>query len=88
MACDYDPAKAVANMAKHRVSFADAEGVFFDPFAITVPDPDSTNEGRFVTLGLGSNGELFVVVWTERGDTIRLISARRPTRKERFDYEK
>ena len=88
MRFQYDSAKAAANRKKHRVSFADAEGVFQDPLAVTVEDPDAEGEQRFVTVGLGSAGELLVVVYTEEQDEeIRLISARRATRKERKHYE-
>jgi uncharacterized protein len=83
----YDPAKAAANLRKHGVSFADAEGVLEDPLALTVPDPDAAGEPRFVTIGMGSAGELLVIVYTERGDAVRIVSARRPTRKERESYE-
>ncbi len=87
MRFQHDPAKAAANLKKHGVSFADAEGVLVDPLAITVEDPDAEGEPRFVTVGLGNAGELLVVVWTERDDECRPISARRPTRKERKEYE-
>jgi len=87
MRLDYDPAKAAANLKKHGVSFADAEGVLHDPLAITVEDRGSAGEQRFVTVGLGNAGELLVVVYTERSGGYRLISARRPTRKERRLYE-
>jgi uncharacterized protein len=88
MRFQYDPAKAAANRKKHRVSFADAEGVFQDPLAVTVEDPDAEGERRFVSVGLGSAGELLVVVYTEEQDEeIRLLSARRATRKERKHYE-
>jgi uncharacterized DUF497 family protein len=83
----YDPAKATENLKNHKVSFADAEGVLKDPLAITVEDPDAEGEKRFVTVGLGSAGELLVVVWTERDEDCRLISARRATRKERKQHE-
>ena len=82
-----DPAKAASNLRKHGVSFADAEGVFQDPLAVTVEDPDAEGEQRFISIGLGSAGELLVVVWTERDDQCRVISARRATRKERKQYE-
>ena len=82
-----DPAKAAANLRKHGVSFADAEGVLDDPLAVTVEDPDAEDEPRFVTAGLGNAGELLVAVWTERNGECRLISVRRPTRKERKHYE-
>ncbi len=83
----HDPSKAAANLKKHGVSFSDAEGVLEDPLAVTVEDPDAAGEQRFITIGLGSAGELLVVVWTERNDECRVISARRPTRKERKHYE-
>ena len=81
-----DPAKAAPNLRKHKVSFADAEGVFQDPFAVTVEDPDAGGERRFAILGLGSAGELPVVVYMEREDECRLIPARRAPRRERKQY--
>jgi uncharacterized DUF497 family protein len=83
----YDPAKAAINLKKHKVALADGEGVFGDPLALTVEDPDAEGERRFVAIGLGSAGELLVVVYTEEDDECRIISARRPTRKERKQYE-
>ena len=74
-----DPEKAAANLRKHGVSFGDAEGVFEDPFAITIEDPDAEGERRFVTIGLGNAGELLVVIWIERDEDCRVISARCPT---------
>ena len=87
MRFEYDPDKAAANLRKHRVSFADAEGVLSDPLAMTIEDPDALGERRFVAIGLGSAGEILVVVYSERKDGYRLISARRATRKERKRYE-
>jgi uncharacterized protein len=84
---EYDPNKAAENLRKHRVSFADAEGVFGDPLAITLEDPDAEGESRFVAVGLGSAGELLAVAYSVREDKLRLISARRATRKERKRYE-
>ena len=66
MRLQYDPGKAAANLKKHGVSFADAEGVLEDPLALTMPDPDTEGEECFVTIGLGSAGELLVVVYAER----------------------
>ena len=83
----YDPVKAAANLKKHGVCFADAEGVLGDPLAITVEDPDAEGEQRFIAVGLGSAGELLVAIYTERDDEYRLISARPATRKERKHYE-
>ena len=73
-------------MKKHGVSFADAEGVFYDALAVHRPDPDAEDEERFVAVGLGSAGQVLVVVYTLRGDDIRLISVRRATRREVKDY--
>lgn len=87
MTFEYDPQKAKTNRQKHGVSFADAELVFFDPLAIHDVDPDSTDEERFIAVGIGNSGSLLVVVYTMRDDTIRLISARRATRQETKDYE-
>ena len=83
----YDPAKAAGNARKHGVSFADAEGVFKDPLALTIEDPDAQGERRYAAIGLGNLSELLVVVYAERGEEYRLISARRATRKERKAYE-
>ncbi len=87
MRFQHDPVKAAANLKKHKVSFADAEGVLTDPLAVTINDPDVEGERRFITVGLGATGELLVAVWAERDDECRLISARRATRKERKLYE-
>lgn len=87
MRFQFDPAKAAGNLKKHGVSFADAEGVFYDPLAIHQLDPDSDDEERFVAIGVGSAGTILVVVYTLRGEEIRLISARRATRYEVKSYE-
>jgi len=87
MSFDYDPAKAAANLKKHGVSFADAEGVLSDPLAVTIEDVTAVGEARYVTVGLGSAGEILVVVYTEREGRFRPISARRATPRERRNYE-
>lgn len=87
MPFDHDPVKAAANIKKHGVSFADAEGVLFDPLALTIEDIAAVGEPRFVTMGMGSAGALLVVAYTYRNGEPRLISARRPSRKEREFYE-
>jgi uncharacterized protein len=84
---EFDPAKAAINLKKHGVSFADSEGVFLDPLAIHQEDPYAEGEARFVAVGAGSTGQILVVVYALRGDDIRLISARRATRREVRDYE-
>jgi uncharacterized DUF497 family protein len=83
----FDPAKAAGNLRKHGVSFADAEAVFMDPLALHRIDPDAEGEERFVAVGAGSAGPLLVVVYTLRGEAIRLISARRATPVEIRAYE-
>jgi uncharacterized DUF497 family protein len=84
----WDPAKASANVKKHGIEFADAVGVFVDPSAATIEDSDSEGEQRFLSLGLDFLGRLIVVAYTYRGDNIRVISARKATRKETSVYEK
>ncbi|MGB4781826.1 BrnT family toxin [Candidatus Methylomirabilis sp.] len=83
----WDPAKAEANVRKHGIRFADAEGVLFDPNTLTEEDEHLEDEQRFVSIGLDPVGRLLVVVYTFRGEDIRLISARRATRQERRAYE-
>lgn len=87
MRFQFDPAKATGNLKKHGVSFADAEGVFYDPLAIHQLDSDSDDEERFVAVGMGSAGAVLVVIYTLRGGEIRLISARHATRHEVKSYE-
>jgi len=87
MEFQFDPAKAAGNVRKHGVSFADAEAVFMDPLALHRIDPDAEGEERFVAIGAGSAGHLLVVVYTLRGEAIRLISARRATPVEIRAYE-
>jgi uncharacterized DUF497 family protein len=84
---EWDRAKAAGNLRKHRVSFQEASTVLQDPLSTTFPDRASEGEQRFVTIGVSALGRLLVIAHTERGDTIRLISARRATRRERGFYE-
>ena len=88
MRVTWDPEKAKLNRRKHGIRFSDAEGVLFDPYALTEEDQAADGEQRYVTIGLDSLSRVLVVVYTYRGDDIRLISARRATRKERRSYEK
>ncbi len=86
---EWDANKAASNLAKHGVSFEEAATVFGDPRSITIPDPEhSRTEARFIILGRSHRERLLVVIHTERGDNIRVISARRAGRGERKDYEK
>jgi hypothetical protein len=88
MRVEWDARKARENLRKHGVSFEEASSVFFDSLSATGDDPDhSADERRFVTFGVSSLGRLLVVAHAERGDAIRLISARRTTRAERNLYE-
>ena len=73
---------------KHGVHFADAVAVLEDDFALTIRDPFSDDEERWITLGMDAFGRVLVVVYTWRGETVRLISARPATPKERKQYEK
>ena len=85
---EWDEDKAAKNVKKHDVSFEEASTVFGDPLALTIPDPlHSELEDRFITLGESHLRRLVVVVSTERGDRIRIISARLATRRERKNYE-
>lgn len=88
MKFEWDPAKAAANLRKHGVSFEAAARAFEDELSATFPDPDhSRGETRLITYGLGIDGKLLVISHTERGGTIRIISARVATSKERKRYE-
>jgi len=85
---EWDPQKAAANLAKHKVSFEEAATVFGDPLSLTIPDPaHSQVEDRSIVLGQSHHRKLLVVVHTARGDNIRIISARRASRRERKSYE-
>jgi uncharacterized protein len=84
---EFDPKKNEANIAKHGVSLSEADGVLLDPLALTVEDDSTDGEVRYVTVGLNSVGTLMVVVWAERDDDVRLISAREAEPKERRAYE-
>ena len=86
MTIEFDPAKAQSNFRKHKVSFAHAEQALRDPFAVTIEDPDSEGEQRFITLGQDALGRVLVVVHTPRGDLTRLIAARKASRSETEHY--
>ena len=83
---EFDPVKARANLLKHRVSFSHAEQALRDPMALTVEDPDSEGEQRFVTLGMDALGRVLVVIHTPREGATRLISARKASRGEWEQY--
>jgi uncharacterized DUF497 family protein len=86
---EWDNTKAQANLAKHGVSFEEAASVFGDPLALTFADPDhSIDEKRWLTFGVSKANRLLVVVHSERGRSLRIISARKATRHERGIYER
>jgi uncharacterized protein len=84
---EWDPAKAAANLAKHKVHFADASLSLEDPRALTMPDPDAVGEERFIALGADPTGRVLVTVFAYAGANIRIISARRASPGERKRYE-
>jgi uncharacterized DUF497 family protein len=88
MRFEWDGSKAASNLKKHRVSFDEAVTVFYDPLAATFDDPDhSRDDSRLVTVGYSARGRLLVVCHVERGGSVRLISARRATPRERKRHE-
>lgn len=85
---EWDPAKARVNLRKHGVPFREAASVFRDPLAITIYDPDhSQEEDRFIIFGFSGSGRLLMVAHTDCGERIRIISARELTHEEREAYE-
>jgi len=88
LAFEWDPQKATANQRKHGVTFDEAVTAFGDLFGIVVDDPrHSVVEDRMALLGYSQANRLLAVMFTERGDRVRLISARTATRRERKTYE-
>ena len=85
---EWDPEKAAQNIVKHGVSFAEAEGVFADALALELADPDHSEvEERWIIIGRSYRERLLVVVFTEREESVRIISARSATRGETRHYE-
>jgi len=87
---EWDPRKDAENKRKHGVSFEEARSVFADEYALLLDDPDhSAVEERFILLGLSARFRVLVVVhaYRESEDTIRIISARKATRRERQQYD-
>jgi uncharacterized DUF497 family protein len=83
-----DPENAHRNLIKHRVSFGEAESAFADEYAREIDDPEhSLDEERLILIGRSHRGRLLVVVFTERGESMRIISARKATKQERNAYE-
>ena len=85
---EWDLRKAEQNFKKHGVTFEEAATVFSDGLSLTIVDPiHSEKEERYVTIGKSLTGKLLVVVHTDRGENIRIISSRVATRHERQTYE-
>ena len=88
---EWNTAKAVTNIKKHGVSFDEAKSIFFDEFAVQFFDQEnSTNEDRFLMLGMSNETNLLLVCHCERddGNTIRVISARKATKNESKNYQR
>jgi uncharacterized DUF497 family protein len=84
---EWDSGKAAGNLKKHRVTFAEAAMVFLDPLATTYQDPDhSEGEQPYITIGESTRGRVIMVAHLDRGDRVRIISARMATRKEAHEY--
>ena len=88
MIFEWDAEKARRNLRRHSVSFQEAASVFLDPLAMTYPDPDHSNaEDREITIGYSANQRLLFVSHARRRNRIRIISARKATRRERKQHE-
>ena len=88
MEFEWDANKAAQNLRKHKVSFIEAATVFGDFLSTTAADPEhSAGERRYITVGLSNVGRLLMVAHAERGDRIRIISARTLTAREKRAYE-
>ena len=88
MEFEWDQIKAKTNLKKHGISFQEAATVFGDTLSLTFDDPDhSLNEQRFLTFGLSQTGKLLIVSYTERNESVRIISARLMTKREKNIYE-
>jgi len=84
----WDPKKATANLRKHGVSFEEASTAFRNPLSTVLPDPThSGEEERLLIIGHSATGRLLLVVFTERVERIRIISARETSARERREYE-
>ena len=85
---EWDPDKAAMNLRKHRVGFEEASTVVGAPLSITISDPEhGEGEFRYVLIGQSQHRRVLVVCHTERGDSIRIVSARRASRREKNEHE-
>jgi uncharacterized DUF497 family protein len=83
---EYDQQKAASNLKKHGVSFDEAVFALYDPLALSLEDPDAAGEPRWLLVGISNQRRTLTVVYTLRGDRIRIISARPSTRNESKQY--
>lgn len=85
---EWDPYKASSNLQKHGISFAEATTVFDDPLSAIVSDPmHSTDEDRYLIIGLSNHSRLLIAAFAEQAERVRIISARRLTIQEQRQYE-
>lgn len=82
MQIEFDPAKSHTNLKKHGITFDEAATALLDPMALVKEDKDSVDESRWILIGMSQQARLLTVVYTLRGQRVRLISARKATRKE------
>jgi uncharacterized DUF497 family protein len=88
MKIEFDPEKAADNPINHDgVTFDEAKQVLLDPYALTHEDTDANGETRFISLGMGAKQRILIVVWTLRGDCVRLISVWKANQPQRRRYE-
>jgi uncharacterized DUF497 family protein len=83
---EYDPAKAASNLTKHGVSFDEASTALLDEWALVIEDPDADGEARWVLVGMSDEARVLTIVYTLRCGRVRLISARRATKREVATY--
>ncbi|MDM8558617.1 BrnT family toxin [Candidatus Parabeggiatoa sp. HSG14] len=86
MEIEFDPNKAASNLIKHGISFEESSTALLDPLALVQEDPDAEGENRWVLIGMSHQARLLTVVYTLRNECIRLISARKATKKEVKNY--
>ena len=87
MESSFDPKKDATNLRKYGISLAEGDGVLNDPLALTIEDLASTDEQRFISIGMNALGKLRVVVYALRGEEAQIISVRKPEPKEVRAYE-
>jgi len=86
MEIEFDPNKAASNLIKHGISFEESSTALLDPLALVREDPDAEAENRWVLIGMSNQARLLTVIYTLRNERIRLISARKATKKEAKNY--